>query len=221
MKPRLALPSPFVLVAALLLSAVPASAGPIVVNSGQALEIRFTVPHPVSTFTDRGPYEHGLFYPDMIYFDLGGVNSGPGGEVTINGPIGFHSAYLYDGDTLLGVVTNNLLGNSFVEIGTFMSPSSLFYAGVDRQTVIDMTPILDGTIDGRLMFTISNGSLIVDDTTHITAQLGLGYSGTFAQGDDVNILSVDTVRTVPDAGSTLLLFGIGLVGLRAWRRRWQ
>jgi hypothetical protein len=26
---------------------------------------------------------------------------------------------------------------------------------------------------------------------------------------------------VPDPGSTLLLFGISLVGLRAWRRRWQ
>jgi hypothetical protein len=26
---------------------------------------------------------------------------------------------------------------------------------------------------------------------------------------------------VPDPSSTLLLFGMGLVGLRAWRKRWQ
>ena len=32
--------------------------------------------------------------------------------------------------------------------------------------------------------------------------------------------SIDA-QGVPDPGSTLLLFGIGLVGLGAWRRRWQ
>ena len=32
---------------------------------------------------------------------------------------------------------------------------------------------------------------------------------------------VEIVTTVPDLGSTLLLLGMGLVGLGAWRRRWQ
>lgn len=42
----------------------------------------------------------------------------------------------------------------------------------------------------------------------------------FAANADANIvLSVTTGQTVPDAGATLLLFGMGLAGLGAFRRR--
>jgi hypothetical protein len=36
----------------------------------------------------------------------------------------------------------------------------------------------------------------------------------------VSYVDLDT-ESVPDPGSTLLLLGMGLVGLRAWRKRWQ
>jgi hypothetical protein len=202
--------SALVVLVTLVLLPTHAKADQIVVTPGSALEIRFTVPHPVKTFTDLGPLAHGLFYPDMIYFDLS--------NVTIHDGIGMHSAFLYDGDALLGVVTDDLRGDSFIEMGSFMSASSLFYGGPDRQTVIDMTSILDGTIDGRLVFTISRGALVLDDATHITAQLGLGYDGTFGEGDFVNIVSVDTVHPVPEPAS-LILVGSGLAGVAA--RRWK
>jgi hypothetical protein len=189
----------------------PTFAGQVTVTPGSALEIRFTVPQPLKTFTDRGPYDHGLFYPDMVYFDMSGV--------TIDGPIGTHTASLYDGTTLLGVVSNDLTGSSFVEMGTFMSADSLFFAGPDRQSVIDMTHILDGTIEGRLVFTINSGSLKLDDSSHIAAQLGLGYYGTFGVGDELVITSIDTVQHVPDPAPTLLLLGMGLAGLTIVRRR--
>jgi len=82
----------------------------------------------------------------------------------INGGPGEHAAYLYDGDVLLGTVTNTVVGNSYVEVGTFMSHDSLFFAGPDRQTVVDMGSILTGDIDGRLLVTISRGSLIIDSS---------------------------------------------------------
>jgi hypothetical protein len=84
-----------------------------------------------------------------------------------------------------------------VEIGSFMAPGSLLYAGPNRQTLINMTTILDGTADLRLVFTISQGSLVLDDSTHLTAQLGLGYYGTFATGDDLNIMSVGLAKHLP------------------------
>ena len=118
----------------------------------------------------------------MLYFDLSGV--------TINGPIGVHSASLYDGDTLLGVVTNDLVGNSFIEMGSFISPDSLFYAGPNRQTVIDFTSILNGTIDGRLLFSISQGSLAITDATVLNAQVALRLGPTFASKDSANVLSL-------------------------------
>jgi hypothetical protein len=155
------------------------------VTPGLALEIRFTVSLPLKTFIDRGPYESGLFYPDMLFFDISSAR--------INGGLGEHAAYLYDGDVLLRTVTNTVVGNSYVEMGTFMSPDSLFFAGPDRQTVVGMGSILTRNIDGRLLVTISRGSLIID-SSDIRGTLGLGYYGTFAAGDDVNIVSIRTVH---------------------------
>ncbi|MFO7695349.1 MAG: VPDSG-CTERM sorting domain-containing protein [Vicinamibacterales bacterium] len=49
-----------------------------------------------------------------------------------------------------------------------------------------------------------------------------GYAwvvGDAEQGLDMSFQVTGGAGSVPDAGSTLLLFGIGLVGLRAWRNR--
>ena len=176
--------SSFAVCALLVLFPKDALAEKLTITRGVALEVRFTIQLPLKTFTDRGPNEHGLFYPDMIYFDLS--------PVAIHGRVGEHSAYLYDGDTLLGVVTNDVVGNSFIEMGTFMSADSLFFAGPARQTVVDMSSVLDGTIDGRLVFTIARGAIIVDETD-IRAMLGLGYFSTFGIGDALNIVSLQAV----------------------------
>lgn len=45
-----------------------------------------------------------------------------------------------------------------------------------------------------------------------------GFSILVGQGTD-EVISTDIRNTVPDAGSSLLLMGLGLVGLRMWRKR--
>ena len=186
-----------------------ASADPILVTPGQVLEIKFSIPHPLQTFTDYNG-STGTFLPDMLYFDLSGV--------TIHGPIGVHSASLFDGDSLLGVVTNDLVGNSFIEMGSFMSADSLLYAGPNRQTVIDITSILNGTIDGRLLFTISRGSLAITDATALNAQVALGLGPTFASKDSAKVLSLGTVRVPCYPRARTCLRSASHHGCDTWQR---
>jgi hypothetical protein len=66
-----------------------------------------------------------------------------------------------------------------------------------------------------------NGTLYANITTDGTAfNRVVATSSQYAFEFDNLAFSRD-VPSVPDAGSTLLLLGVSLAGLRAWRKRWQ
>jgi len=95
--------------------------------------------------------------------------------------VGSHSAYLFNGETQLGVVTNSLNGElpsgGYLELGSFQTATSQGYNGPNRNTVIDFSSILDGTIDGRLLFTISQGSYEIPLNTLVRGLIGIGRPG--------------------------------------------
>ncbi|MBK7643325.1 MAG: hypothetical protein IPJ19_09770 [Planctomycetes bacterium] len=80
----------------------------------------------------------------------------------IQTPIGSYTATLFDGTTLVGTHTSTLLGlaqgQMFLhDMACWKSAGSLFT--VDNPTVIDFTPILNGSIDGVIEFTIATGEI--------------------------------------------------------------
>jgi hypothetical protein len=82
--------------------------------------------------------------------------------------------------------------------------------------------------DGSLDLTYNAQSIFTALPTNYAPISGGRYAfgartGGFTDNHWIDDLSIttSTQTPVPDPGSTLLLFGMGLVGLRAWRKRWQ
>jgi hypothetical protein len=185
----------------LIIFAWPCESGAtLIVNPSLGLEVDFTVSHPATPI--NGPLSP--YPPDLIYFDVVDI-------VPKVPTLGLHSTFLFDGATQLGVVTNS----SFSELGIFITASDAFFAGPNRQSVIDFSSILNGTIDGRLILTVTDGSFTFTDQSQVRGWLGLGGpGGTFGVGDRVNITSVRNVAlaSVPEP-SSLALLGLGILCL--------
>lgn len=159
-----------------------ANAGTLVVTPQSGIAIDFTVPYPTPTIGCclGGPIVQ--YPPDLVDFEFKGIQ--------IVAPFA-DSARLYNGQTLLGIYNNT--GNS--PPAFFMSPTSLLTTSGDPPAVIDFSSFLNGTIQGRLIITLTKGSFLFTDQSSVTGQLGLGSvnKGTYGDGGLVTITSVTTI----------------------------
>lgn len=169
-----------------------AHAGTIVVTPQSGVAIDFTVPYHTQTIGCclGGPIIQ--YAPDLVDFEFKGIR--------IISPFA-DSARLYNGQTLLGIYNNT--GNS--PPAFFMSPTSLFTTAGDPSAVIDFSSFLNGTIQGRLIITLTKGSFLFTDQSSVTGQLGLGSvnRGTYGDGGLVTITSVTSIPA--EALATLLM----------------
>jgi hypothetical protein len=196
-------------------------ANPILVTSNDVLEIRFILPQPP-------PADYDLLYVNLVNLD-------------ILSPIGTHSASLFDRNSLLGTVTNDLGGDyvgtcSALEEGAWKTAGSVYVGGPGRSAVIDFSSMSDGDIKGRVEYTFETGSFLMNDLvtnnynydspneSSIWAAVGQGIGyGAFRSLDDyapvITHIKVHSIHPIPEP-STLALLGIGIVGLigYGWRR---
>ena len=136
-------------------------------------------------------------------------------------PITSFTTRLFDGDQLLGTFTSPFTDASpspTSVISRFMSPTS-GYPGV--ATVIDFSTFNDGTIDGRIEFTISSGSGTLIRTSD-ELSVGQGVRGPFiAFTSSIPTRTFEVIPAeapVPEPG-TIFLAATGLAAAIARRRR--
>ncbi len=172
----------------------------IVVGPQTTIEIDFTVPYPTPTISCclGGPIIQ--YPPDLVDFEFSGIQ--------VLSPLA-DSASLYNGQTLLGTYINS--GQSPPAL--FVSPTSLFTTVGDPPSVIDFSSFLNGTIQGRLLITLTKGSFLYTDQSSVRGQLGLGSvnEGSFGDGGLVTITSV-TFSPAPAAELAALLREVTGVG---------
>ncbi len=172
------------------------------IHPGEKLVVTFgfTSP-PISPFglVDFINFGGGLSYTD---FWTGGRSS----SVTVN---------IYDGDALLGTKVMTSIPTSACNC-IFVSPGSL---GATAATVdIDMSSIINGTIDGRIefepVFDAPIGASVIDFSWEIKTGHYLGYGSSSLAQPAPTIYSSAVVQVVP-IPSAVWLFGsaLGVVGV--------
>ena len=214
----------------LLLPAGTASASYIQLNEGYTL---------VDTFRTN-PGFFGTNTPDYLTFyfwDSTGLTISPDFSFT---------ARVYDGTVLLGEYSASPSNIAELMVGYFKSSppvDSYGYWDTFNPTVFDFTSIRDGSIDGRFELEVTSGYLWFNEhpATQVTPFHALSASSATGSSSWVTTTSRTVVECsefpgggatggcfpggghggtfVPDPGSTLLLLGMSLVGLRAWKKQ--
>jgi len=182
---------------AFLGSAVPANAGIITfegyvdltVFTTQYLGVNF---NGATVLSKGGTLNYGSFPPHS------GINVvyNPSGAMTIDflSPVGFFSGFF----TYNQPLQVRAFDGSLNLLGSYDGLCSANYIGSGCATGANEYGLITAAGISRVVITGGGGNNFTLDDAEFTG-------------------SVD--NTVPDAGSSLLLLGMGLVGLRAWRKR--
>ena len=175
------------------------------ISAGDILRITFDMNFPGAP---PGHFDFG----NLDYFEFAIF-------LTPSEPIGSFTTQLFDGDQLLGTYTSSF--ETFA-ISRFISPTSIY---TNPATVVDFTAFNNGTIDGRLEFSISSGSGTLIRTSD---ELSIGRAITPQIGSTANMLTrsftvIPRPEVPPDVPepATILLTATGLAGLALRRRRRQ
>jgi hypothetical protein len=104
----------------------------------------------------------------------------------IDAPLGSYTANLFDGAVLLGTHTSTLLGLTqgqmlLTQFAVWKSATSVFT--FDAPTVIDFTPLIDGSIQGVVELTIATGAMEVD-LDKVGLEFGIALNSNSAYGVD-------------------------------------
>ncbi len=165
---------PFVLLAA------PASAD--VLNAGEILRVDFTVNNNFN------------IQPNTLKLNFG--------LIQVVSPFGTRSAALYDGSTLLGTAMSSSFGTHMGALN--LDPSNSFTTSTSPWTfgspaIVDFTSILNGTIQGRIEFSLTTGAMDIPlgqvNLSFIRATNGSGGSVTSPAPTVTNVEIVSTIGT--------------------------
>jgi len=192
-----------ILAAALLALAVPlhALAAVLVITPQESLEVRFSIPEPPPLFEPAGEYNVlSLTYTLAAPAD------------TAVAP----TATLFDGSAPLGTHASS-------------DPRAFYFAGAnglirftyDAAPLVDYSSVLDASIAGRVVVSVSAGEISLDpDSVSILIGSAVGTGTTIAVqgGPRPSILSVSLVP-VPEPGTVLqVLAGLALLCIAVARR---
>jgi MYXO-CTERM domain-containing protein len=174
------------------------------IAAGDVLRITFDTDFPIPGHIDFG----NLDYFEFAIF------------LQPTAPIGSFTTRLFDGNDLLGTYTSPFANGAISSVvSRFISPTSI-YTG--PSSIVDFTAFNNGTIDGRLEFTISSGSGTLIRTSD---ELSVGRAISPEVGSTGNLLT-GSFTVIPGANpspvpepATMLLGASGLVALAALRRR--
>src|SRR5688572_20244467 len=130
------------------------------------------------------------------------------------------TAAMYDGNTLLGTGSTNSFGNhvgalSLNPARSWRSPTSVW--NFDNPAVADFTPIQNGTLNGRIDFTIATGSM---DINLANVRLSMGQASApniFINSNPQPVITSVAIVPIPEPSSVTACGAAALVALR--RRR--
>lgn len=169
-----------------------AGAGATTIGPGNALQATFTtVPNTADMI---------LFFDNTPYASTGTP------VITVQ---------LFDGAGLLGTYTGDAFSGFISSV--FTSPTSLFTTFSPTQ--VDFTSINNGSIQGRLLMTVTGGT-ITFNVSDLVLSDGLGISSTgYSPRPDVQNISFAVVSDVPEPTSVMLMAPMLLVGVYMARKR--
>ncbi len=167
-----------------------------ILNAGEVMRVEFTVDNNFIPFP-----------PDVMRLNFGLIN--------VLDAYTTRSADLYDGNTLLGHAETSSFGT---HVGLLnLDPSNSWEVegspwNFDNPGVADFGPILDGSIDGRVDFSIETGTVDIPlNQVNLNFLLATSASVGFVVNPPPTITGVSIIPEPSSVG--LLLFG-GLVALR-------
>lgn len=206
----------------LSLFAPQSKADTLTLNAGQQLVVDFSLN---AAFTSS-------LNISLLTFGLGSTacNSSP----NACNSVGNITTSLYDGSTLLGTYTYvpGTSSTASFAVAAFQSATGLL-TGL-KTTVVDTTSLANGTIDGRLVTTISSGSLsglqfgtLPTDTANLNLGIGAatasnqwyGYGGWLYSSYSASVTDAPLAAT-PEPSSLLLMLlpSAGAAGMAIRRR---